>query len=277
MRALSALAADRPAATFFLLAYAIAWLAWAPLVLSMAGVGLLPLEVPLWSMLPGSYAPLLAAGIVQRLSSGNYRIGKLAPMPAPALISAALGCSLVALGFVILPSLWLGGGAVQSFEWAALAAYPHGTLHAALMAGPVGEEPGWRGFALPRLQRQYGPLRAAFLLGLLWALWHAPLFLVPSWNGTAPWIYVVLVAGFGVVMSLCFNLSRNSVLVAILLHAVFNASSGVLGAFLVRTEITSDVRPDVVLAGSFAALAILIILTTRGRLGYRRERPTDHA
>ncbi|WP_257386934.1 CPBP family intramembrane glutamic endopeptidase [Tahibacter caeni] len=267
MRALSAWAAGRPTSTFFVLAYAIAWLAWAPLVLSRTGIGLLPFDLPLWSMLPGSYAPLLAAVIVQRLSSGNCRIGDLVPYPGAALISAVLGCLLVAVGFVILPGLWLGGGVVRSFEWAAFAVYPYGVLRAALMAGPVGEEPGWRGFALPRLQHRYGPLRAALLLGLLWALWHAPLFLVPSWNGTAPWVYFLLVGGFGFVMSLCFNLSRNSILVAILLHAVFNASSGVLGRFLAHTEITGEIRPDLVLAGSFAVVAVLIVLATRGRLG----------
>jgi membrane protease YdiL (CAAX protease family) len=135
------------------------------------------------------------------------------------------------------------------------------------MAGPIGEEPGWRGFALPRLQELYGPVRAVALLGALWALWHAPLFLVSSWNGASPWVYFLLVSGFGFMMALCFNLSRRSVLVAIFLHAVFNASSGVLGGFLARTEISTAVRPDVVLASSFALVAVVIVVVTRGRLG----------
>jgi len=267
MRALSRLAKDRPVFTFFLLAYVLAWLAWLPLVISRSGLGLLPFDLPLWTTLPGSYAPLIAALVVERLSLGDFRIGKLVSNPLRAFVSALAGGLLIGLGFVILPGLWLSGGTAQSFEWAALAAYPYGTLRAALMAGPIGEEPGWRGFVLPRLQDMYGPVRAVTLLGALWALWHTPLFLVPSWNGTSPWVYFLLVGGFGFVMALCFNLSRCSVLVAILLHAVFNASSGILGSFLAHTAITSDVRPDVILASSFALIAIIIVVLTRGRLG----------
>jgi CAAX protease family protein len=264
---ISRLATDRPVLTFFLLAYALAWLAWSPLVLSRSGLGVLPFDLPLWTTLPGSYAPLAAACLVQRLSAGNYRIGKLAPSLVHALASAILGSVLIGVGFILVPGLCLSGGTVQPFAWAALAAYPYGTLRAALMAGPVGEEPGWRGFALPRLQDRYGPVPAVALLGALWALWHAPLFLVPSWNGASPWVYFLLVAAFGFVMALCFNLSRGSIFVAIVLHAAFNASSGVLGGFLANTEIRTEIRPDVILASSFAAVAIAIIVLTRGRLG----------
>jgi membrane protease YdiL (CAAX protease family) len=267
MRMLKRLAIDRPVFTFFLLAYGLAWLAWSPLVLSRSGLGILPFELPLWTTLPGSYAPVVAALIVQRLSAGNLRIGGLAPYPMRAFAASVLGCLLIGLGFVLLPGLILSGGAVQSFEWAALAAYPYGALRAALMAGPVGEEPGWRGFALPHLQDLYGPVRATVMLGTLWALWHAPLFLVPSWNGAAPWIYFLLVAGFGFVMTACFNVSRGSILVAIVLHAVFNASSGILGRFLAHAEITTEIRPELILAGSFLLVAIIITLLTRGRLG----------
>jgi membrane protease YdiL (CAAX protease family) len=253
--------------TFFLLAYALAWLAWSPLVLSRSGLGLLPFDLPLWTTLPGSYAPLLAACIVQRLSRGDFRIGRLAPMPGRAWAAAVLGTLLIGLGFVLLPSLWLSRGTARTFEWAALASYPYGALRAALMAGPIGEEPGWRGFALPRLQELFGPIRAVALLGALWALWHAPLFLLPRWNGASPWVYFLLVGGFGFVMALCFNLSRGSIAVAIFLHAAFNASSGVLGGFLARTEIDTGIRPDVILATSFALVALAIGVLTGGRLG----------
>jgi len=51
-----------------------------------------------------------------------------------------------------------------------------------LLASPLGEEPGWRGYAPPKLQCMVGPFRATILLGLVWALWHLPLFLVKGWD-----------------------------------------------------------------------------------------------
>ena len=48
------------------------------------------------------------------------------------------------------------------------------TLIVGVILGPLWEEPGWRGFALPRLQEQYGPLIGSVILGVIWALWHAP-------------------------------------------------------------------------------------------------------
>ena len=53
----------------------------------------------------------------------------------------------------------------------------------ALFAAGIGEEPGWRGFALPRIQR-YRPLRGSLLLGALWGVWHLPLWLwIPGHSG----------------------------------------------------------------------------------------------
>ncbi|MBN9687452.1 MULTISPECIES: CPBP family intramembrane glutamic endopeptidase [unclassified Corallococcus] len=258
MHRLSSLARSRPLACFFLLAYGIAWALWAPLVLSRSGVGLLPFEVGLWLTLPGSYAPLLAALCVQWLGWGNVRVVRWVPSWKGLAVGLGAGALTVALAFVVLPGLWLNRGGVSLLEWSALGLYPQGTLRALWMAGPVGEEPGWRGFALPRLQARYGPFRATLLLGLSWALWHLPLFLVPRWGGSPLWVYTLLVTGLAFIMSLGFELAGGSVLVAMVLHAMFNASSGVLGAFLARAELRDALRPDVVLALSFAAMACVI-------------------
>jgi len=272
MRRFSALAADRPLVLFFALAYGLAWLAWLPLVLSQSGIGVLGIKLPLWTTLPGSYAPLAAACVVQWASRRDLRIGRLLPSLSWALFALALGWLLIAFAFVILPSVWLTGGALGTFDWPALVVYFHSTPRALLMAGPIGEEPGWRGFALSRLQARFGPLPGMLLLGALWAVWHAPLFLVPSWNGASPSIYFLLVTAFSFVMGFCFNLSKGSVVVAVLLHAVFNASSPVLGEFLGHATITTDIRPELILALSFALLACALIVFSGGRLGLSRNR-----
>ena len=54
------------------------------------------------------------------------------------------------------------------------------------LGGPLGEEPGWRGFALPRLQRRYGPLVGSLILGPIWAFWHLPIFWIPELSAHHP-------------------------------------------------------------------------------------------
>ena len=72
------------------------------------------------------------------------------------------------------------------------------TLVAGIILGPLWEEPGWRGFALPRLQRQYGPLAGTLVLGFLWALWHAPGFL-GGWLVGSPLALLVSSLAFSII------------------------------------------------------------------------------
>ncbi len=267
MRKIAALIREYPLTAFFVLAYLFAWLAWAPLVLSKSGLGWLSLELSLWYTLPGSYAPLLAALLVQKAISGNFRIGALVPSPKQGIVAIAAGLCIIVIAFIVLPSLILTEGRVEGLNWLAFTAYPLGIARSILMAGPIGEEPGWRGFALPRLQSRYGAIKATLLLGLLWGAWHLPLFLVPQWAGSPLWIYCLLVFAFGFTINFCFNLSRGSILVAIVMHGIFNASSGVLGLFLADADISSAIRPDLLLAFCFLLAGCVLVLASRGRLG----------
>ena len=93
----------------------------------------------------------------------------------------------------------------------------------ALAIGPV-EELGWRGVALPLLQRRFAPLWAGLILGAFWGLWHAPAFLLSgtpqsSWS-FAP--YVIGVLAVSVIVTPLFNSARGSILVAALFHLQVN-------------------------------------------------------
>jgi membrane protease YdiL (CAAX protease family) len=91
------------------------------------------------------------------------------------------------------------------------------------------EETAWRGFALPRLQSKYNPTISSLILGLLWGLWHIPLFFIPgSFQSTIPFTGFILSAvAISILMTWVFNHTKGSVLVA----AVFHAATDVTIAF----------------------------------------------
>lgn len=144
--------------------------------------------------------------------------------------------------------------------------FPQFFLLVLLIGGPLLEEPGWRGFALSRMEKKWGPLVGTLILGLLWALWHLPLFLIPVWAGqnggftlSSVLVYIAGVIPITVVFTWLFNHTRGSLLLAILLHTGIN----VLGALVFF-------QGDPPLAGivGFGIAAIVLIIATRLRLGY---------
>jgi membrane protease YdiL (CAAX protease family) len=151
----------------------------------------------------------------------------------------------------------------------------------------LGEEPGWRGFALPRLEPRAGPLVGTLLLGGLWGLWHLPLFFIP---GTAQYPlgpdtgvvghlvgfggFVILFTALAVVITWVFNNTRGSLLLAILFHTSFNYAWVLLIypelMVLPGLGLTLDFLGDWRLVLVWVAVAGFLIAATGGRLSYPR-------
>jgi uncharacterized protein len=106
----------------------------------------------------------------------------------------------------------------------------------ALYGGPLNEEPGWRGFALPRLQQRHSPLVASLFVGAVWGLWHLPLHLMGIYPGGA-WGAVIRVQELprAVVFTWLYNRTGGSLLIAVLFHATINTTS----LFLPRAYLTT--------------------------------------
>lgn len=100
------------------------------------------------------------------------------------------------------------------------------------LSGPLCEEAGWRGFALPRLQARFNALVSSLILGLLWACWHIPYYFEPGYaaKGMPFPIYLVVVTGLAILFTWIYNNSGGSLLLTVLAHFFFNFSS----AFLVQ-------------------------------------------
>ncbi|HUE97730.1 MAG TPA: type II CAAX endopeptidase family protein [Anaerolineales bacterium] len=126
---------------------------------------------------------------------------------------------LLGIPFIVYAAAAIKGTVSNPFPFSPwIMVFP--ALVQSLLLGPMGEEFGWRGLALPLLQRRFAPFWASLILGVVWAVWHAPAFLL-SGTPQSAWsfgpFFVGLVA-VTVIMTPLFNASRGSLLVAILYH-----------------------------------------------------------
>src|ERR687890_203415 len=276
-RGIRALLARHPLVSFFVLAYAGTWLSELPYVLSEYGVGLLPTRSPvlLWTSPVSVFmGPFLAAFVMTGATEGREGVGRL--LRRFVLWRVGLGWYLfafVGIPVIAVVSVVVIPGVLESFEGLAAMA-PLSLLgifvYVFFLGGALGEEPGWRGFALPRLQSLHGPLLGTLILGPLWALWHLPLFFTP-WNTLTTSNVVVFVLAttcFAIMYTWVFNNTKGSVLIAILIHASFNASVTGIVAPLFPAPILEDYGLLPILGG-FGALAVVLVALTRGRLGYQ--------
>ena len=141
-------------------------------------------------------------------------------------------------------------------------AFISGQLFFNLFSGPLSEEAGWRGFALPRLQARYNALVSSLILGTIWCLWHLPLFFLPgsSQQGIPFPIYLLLVVTLGIYFTWLYNNTRGSLIITVLAHFSFNISGGFLAG-------TLGLLPPMVLyivAGSTLMLAVIGIIVAFG-------------
>ena len=276
------LLARHPLTSFFVMAFAFSWIVWSPWYLSEEGVGLLPFPVSAFPLLAlGIFlGPTLAAFIMTGVTEGKVGIRRLLHRIVLWRVGfrwylfALIGVPVVmALGTLILPGglasvLGLGPGYVVS--------YLGSFVLVTILGGPLAEEPGWRGFALPRLQPLHGPLVGTLILGLLWALWHLPEFLVPSWaetSGGSDFLaivkFVLIAITFAIVTTWVFNNTKGSVFMAILVHASIDTFSAPLFVLFSPSDLAN------IILVSFGALALVLVAFTRGRLGYQHYRQEE--
>jgi len=100
-------------------------------------------------------------------------------------------------------------------------------------SGPLAEEAGWRGYALPRLQSKYNSLIASLILGFFWALWHVPLVFVIGASqaelGFFGWmIYTILIFTVTIILTWLYNNTKGSFVIVILAHYFFNVGSNIV-------------------------------------------------
>ncbi len=127
-----------------------------------------------------------------------------------------------------------------------------------LLGGPLGEEFGWRGYALPILQKRYGWRIAGLFLGIVWGAWHLPLFYIA--NTSQAHIPVVLFVVSTVAMSVLFawlaNRTAGSLIPSILFHTTINYWSWVVPVI----PDGGSLRPFELVTGFMVVIATVILL-----------------
>jgi membrane protease YdiL (CAAX protease family) len=214
--------------TYFVLAFAFTWALWVPAALEARGL-ISPLPVPATFL--GAFGPLVAAVVVTALESGRAGLRSLldrivrwrvAPVWYGVAILGPIALMLAAIALHVVlggqpPSLGLLIGALPT-----LLIY----IVYMMLTVALGEEVGWRGYALPALQARYSALLASLILGLMWALWHLPVFFNPdTFYSNLPFgLWLAYLVPFAVLITWVFNSAGGSVLMAMFFHAVLNAS-----------------------------------------------------
>jgi uncharacterized protein len=280
--------ARHPLVFFFVIAYAGAWLLELPVVLSRTGTGLLPYTLPpalvFVAVAAATFAgPTLSAFVMARVTEGREGPKRLlrryvlwrVKLRWYLFVLLVIPASEV-LGAIVLPGVLVS---YQPVTLGLVVGYPLAFVATFVLGGPLGEEPGWRGFALPRLQAAYGPLAGSVLLGVLWASWHLPLF----WSGvwTPPTVanivmFIVMITMLTVVMTWVFNNAKGSLLITMLMHASFNTFANRVVAPLFPAPLLNDygLLPELV---AFAAVALIVVAATRGRLSLHDGRRSSES
>ena len=222
-----------PLLWFYILAFALAWLGWIPLALESRGsIRSHPAFLAL-PLLP-AVAPMVAAVIVAQVTGGKAGMGAL----LKGLVHWRVDVAWYAVAIFAPLVLQLAGMFVTALFHFSDTFYPtYGSAMelfilafvTALISNPW-EEVGWRGFALPRLQKRSTALVATLIVGVLWALWHLPIFFWTS-NPMSeypflPWFIGVVALAF--IYTWLYNSTKGSILLAAIFHVSLNTFGAVM-------------------------------------------------
>jgi uncharacterized protein len=251
---------------YFALAYLISWIIWLPLILPKFGIDALPV-LPKYHHYLGSFGPMIAAFIVKYIYEGPSGVKDLLKrmvqwkvnwiwyvivfaMPVVLVIAAGYADKLINM-----QSFTMKGFSTNN-EFPQLG--PAGYFLLNFLTFGIGEETGWRGYALPALQKKFSALTATLILAVGWACWHIPAFIYrPLYSQMS----VAGIAGFfmsllmgAIVLTWLYNSTKGSLLVVAIFHAMIE---------LIFISANITVKMSSYLGAAIMVAAILIILLAK--------------
>ena len=255
---------------FMLIAFGFSWLFWVPEALIAQNTWDAPGVVRNFLVGPvnlGAWGPLFAAIVTAFLYQGRsgvadllkrgimFRLGKwwwVILLTFPILIGGSLVLSIL-----------FGGPAPEFVALAQPIILPVVLVYIFFLGGPMQEEFGWRGYAFENLRRKYSALNAALISGLMWGLWHLPLFFVPReemYYNRPLWGLLLTTVLVGIILAWFYSNTKGSIFAAMLGHAMFNWSNYVFPA------LESDSAGLILFVLYFIVVAFIIWRFGRGTL-----------
>lgn len=239
-----------PLIVFFVLAYVFSWWSW-----PLYAFGLSPSPII-------AFGPFLAAILVLALTTGKGGVVTLLRRMVrwrvrPVWYAVALLLPVaISGGAALLNVVVLGASAPSPAELGAWSGLVPTFFLLLLVPGTGGawEEPGWRGYALPKLQGGHSALLASLILGVVWAFWHLPLMVI----GQIHLSDAVYIVAWTVVLTWVFNNTNGSVLIAMLMHNMHNVISGYY--FSAMFSGADWVRQGWLLVALWCAVAAIVVV-----------------
>lgn len=258
-----------------LLMFALTW------PIDMANSGVLPFQVPFAVAILVGYGIFFTALIMTALTLGKGGVITLLKR----FLIWRVGGKWYPAAILLVPSLNLLGVVLnaalsgQPIDFSTVFAYkifgPSANLMVLVLpyllfdAVTNGEEMGWRGYVLPRLQAKHNALLSSLVLGAIWGLWHLPKFMAPGNTGSFAFLMVDTVAK-AVFLTWLYNNSGGSLLLTTLAHASWNASS----VFLPMANTVSGANMGAsIIALLLLVVAVIVITVIAGPARLSRTQP----
>jgi uncharacterized protein len=250
---------------FFVLTFALSWALWIPFVVSGR-------EVSLLAVAGGAFAPSIVGAVLASVSRDRESRRDFWKRVYSFRRIGGAWYAVIFLAFPVLVGLtlvidYLIGGRFFSLQAAARTLSQPVALAVfvvqMIVGGPLAEELGWRGFALDRLQGRWSALSSSLLLGVIWGLWHLPLFFM---KGTTQgemglfslrfWLFFIQVLPLAVLFTWVYNNNGRSTLSAILMHFMTNSTI----TLIVELRHALPERIEVIRTAVFVLAAVVVVL-----------------
>jgi membrane protease YdiL (CAAX protease family) len=258
-----------PLFSFFVLAIGLTWIFM--IADALGSHDIIPFRLPLPLMVVMGYMPTLAAVIVAGHTQGRegvralFRKLLILRVGIGWYLFAIFGLAVLYVGAILLYNQYSGLAAIPLLSErtppfsSPLELVPQIAILFLIIGIVNGEELGWRGFALPRLQEKYNALTSSLILGVIWSIFHLPLFFTQTGSSQTDWSFtsfLISTIAMTILYTWMYNNTRGSVFMAYLFHAAANTWSQVFSIDHANQSL------NWIITGLLVLAAVMVVVVT---------------